>query len=233
LPPTVSDNFTSISASFTVPTVTPSVGDSYSGVWVGLDGIQDNTVEQIGILANYISGAPQYTAFYELFPNDTVLLNFANGFNFVTRPGDSITASVLFNGVVNGVDSYTFDILNNTRNRHVTVTDSPGGFNPVAPRSSAEFIVEDPSLLLTGLAPLNQIGSVTFTNAQATLDGNLTGPITTFPFTRIEMVQNATTLAHTSSLDPTGSSFTVTIPEPSLLSASAFALVIFSRRRRR
>ena len=37
-----------VKGTWTVPTVTSSSVNSYSAVWVGIDGYADNTVEQIG-----------------------------------------------------------------------------------------------------------------------------------------------------------------------------------------
>src|SRR5690349_20759751 len=60
------DSFTSVSGSWTVPTVSPTAANTYSGIWIGFDGLTTGTVEQIGILANYLAtaGAPEYYAFY-------------------------------------------------------------------------------------------------------------------------------------------------------------------------
>src|SRR5919109_285001 len=68
--------YTSVSASWTEPTVTCSSGDQYSSFWVGLDGDGSNTVEQTGSEADCQGSTPQYYSWYEMYPSAPV--NFSN-----------------------------------------------------------------------------------------------------------------------------------------------------------
>src|ERR1700722_18929100 len=69
-------SFTSVSASWTQPTVTCTDAESFSAFWVGLDGDGTATVEQTGTEADCADGTPSYQGWYELFPNAPVV--FAN-----------------------------------------------------------------------------------------------------------------------------------------------------------
>ena len=84
------------------------------------------------------------------------------------KPGDAITASVAYNAT--GKD-FVLTIADTTESETYTTTEAAAG----AARSSAEWIVEAPSSN-RGILPLDNFGSVTFTNAYATINGT-TGPI--------------------------------------------------------
>src|SRR6059058_1162136 len=83
--------FTSVSASWTEPTARCS-GTAYSSFWVGLDGDTSNTVEQTGTDADCSGSAPQYYAWYEMYPKFPVNLR------GTVRPGDKLSASVTTDG---------------------------------------------------------------------------------------------------------------------------------------
>src|ERR1044071_5102244 len=67
------NRFTSVSASWTQPSVTCSA-TAYSSFWVGLDGDTSNTVEQTGTDADCSGSTPQYYAWYEMYPKFPVNL---------------------------------------------------------------------------------------------------------------------------------------------------------------
>lgn len=158
--------YTSVSASWTEPSVSCS-GTAYSSFWVGLDGDTSNSVEQTGTDADCSGSSPQYYAWYEMYPKYPVNLS------GTVRPGDHLTASV----TTDGKGGFT-----------LTITDSTQGWTNTtnaklhsAALASAEVIAEAPSSR-SGVLPLANFGSVSFTNATAngTPLGNLSGldPIT-------------------------------------------------------
>src|SRR3989442_400739 len=65
-------------------------GNTYSSVWVGIDGYQSNSVEQIGTEQDIINGQPVYSAWYEMYPKWSVNLP------MTIHAGDSISASVTY-----------------------------------------------------------------------------------------------------------------------------------------
>jgi len=118
-------SFRSVSASWSQPKVTCASGEnSDASFWVGLDGYNSRTVEQIGTDSDCVNGVATYFAWYEMYPKRVVLLPVSLTFN------DSVTASVV---VVNGV----FKLSLNGK----TVTQ----VSRKAALSSAEVIAEAPS----------------------------------------------------------------------------------------
>ena len=93
VPTTTAGSVTYAAGSWTVPAVTGSAGQ-YSAIWVGLDGFDDGTVEQLGTmqyLTSVRSGRStttqaQYCAWVEMYPAAMVELT------GTVQPGDSITA---------------------------------------------------------------------------------------------------------------------------------------------
>ena len=133
-----------VSGSWTVPKVTgTSLGSPSTSVWVGIDGSNNGTVEQIGTSSQLSNGVASYRAWFEMFPNapvniTTIGIN-RSGITTIdpVHPGDAITASV----VSTGNTKFTLTI------EDVPVTGSPWTYTTVrsniwALRDSAEWIVE-------------------------------------------------------------------------------------------
>jgi hypothetical protein len=184
---------TAVSGSWIVPTVS-GTGTTYSSAWVGIDGYNSSSVEQTGTEMDVINGKPQYSAWYEMYPSFPVTLNMS------IKPGDTMTASVTYN-TTSGI--FTLAIKDVTQNESFSTNQS----GPSLARSSAEWIVEAPSSN-TGVLPLANFGSVTFTNAQATIK-NTTGVIDNAAWQsqvyQINMTKGGTTIASTSDLTDSGS----------------------------
>lgn len=152
---------TDVQGSWQVPAVASSRRiDTYSAIWVGLDGSSNNTVEQIGTEQDWTSGAPDYYAWFEMYPARGRVIR-----HFPVAAGDQISAEVQFVGKT----KFILSITNLTQNV---------GFSIVkrrpAKRTSAEWIVEAP--YYRGILPLADFGTTTFTSCSATLNGH-TGPI--------------------------------------------------------
>lgn len=180
-------------------TVTPVSGggaNTYSSVWVGIDGYSDGTVEQIGIEEDWYNGAPRYYAWYEMYPKFPVTISAVS-----VKAGDSISAAVSYIGN----NKFTLTITNLTTGKTYTTTQKTK-----AQRSSAEWIAEAPSAR-KGVLPLTDFGTVSFTSAQATINGH-TGPINdpAWQYDPISMVTSTGTVkAAPSPLSPAGSDFSV------------------------
>ncbi|MBV8905823.1 MAG: hypothetical protein JOZ22_19490, partial [Acidobacteriia bacterium] len=73
-------SFTSAAGSWVVPAAVCYAvsGDQYSSFWVGLDGYESNTVEQIGTDSDCVGTTPIYYAWYEFYPR--------NAFEILTVP---------------------------------------------------------------------------------------------------------------------------------------------------
>jgi len=193
-----SNAVTQVSGSWTVPTVTGKT-NAYSSVWVGIDGYSSPSVEQIGTEQDTTkSGATRYYAWWEMYPNPSVLIS-----SMTISPGDSISASVTYNS-----GAFTLQITDNTTHQSFTTTQSS-----TAQRSSAEWIVEAPSSF-SGILPLANFGTASISGAQATING-IKGAIddSSWQNTSIDMVsRSGTVIAHTFGLADAGStsSFSVT-----------------------
>ena len=143
--------FTSVSSSWTEPTVTCSA-TAYSSFWVGLDGDTSSTVEQTGTDADCSGRTPQYYAWYEMYPK------FPVNFSSPVKPGDKLSASV----TTNGSGNFTLTISDSTQKWSQTISAKLKS----AKLASAEVIAEAPSSS-SGVLPLANFGTVGFSGASA------------------------------------------------------------------
>jgi len=190
--------FTDVAGTWIVPAVTgptKSKKGQYSSFWVGIDGDNSNTVEQIGTDSDWLNGQPVYYAWYEFYPAASKNIDTVS-----VHPGDSITASVHWNSG----SSYTLTITNTTTNESFTQTGSVSN----AQRSSAEWIAEAPSG--GSVLPLADFGTVDFTNCTA--NGKSIGSYGDANIDQIDMASKhgGAAKATTSGLGSDNESFSVT-----------------------
>jgi Peptidase A4 family len=166
--------YTSVSASWTQPAGSCSLGAQQAAFWVGLDGYSSSSVEQTGSEVDCIDGTAHYFAWYEMYPDASV-----DYFNTV-QPGDHFDASVTFTGT----STFTLDIADATQGwSHSTVASLAG-----AARSSAEVIVEAPCCIAGGgISSLTNFGTVNM--ADSTVNGAALG--NAGGMTQIMMTDNA------------------------------------------
>src|SRR5581483_10755953 len=143
-------SFNSVSASWIQPSVICTSQNTYSSYWVGIDGYNTSTVEQLGTEADCSKGAPVYYSWFEMYPH------WAYYANLQVHPGDSYTASVTYQNRSN----YLLKITDNTTKRSFSTTQRLN-----AQRASVEVVVEAPWSGST--LPLANFGSANFTNALA------------------------------------------------------------------
>ena len=198
---------TDVKGSWIVPTVTCLGGapDSYSSFWVGIDGFNSNTVEQIGIDADCVSGEPTYSAWFEFYPHWPSTINTVE-----VVPGDTISAKVSYGAK----GQFTVTLTNIYRKQSFSISTKM----PQAKRSSAEWIVEAP--WSSGVLPLASFGTALFgqkythqaATCNATVNGTAgsIGSVSPATVVQIDMVDSSGAVkAKTSSLSvPDGSSFT-------------------------
>jgi hypothetical protein len=212
---------TSVTASWTVPTVTNSSQDTFSAVWIGIGGYFDSTLIQTGTEQDSIQGQSQYYAWVELLPQTAITID-----SIDVLPGDQINASIQL--VDANTNQWLISIKDLTKNQEYT-----SSYFYASSQLSAEWIVERPDITsrrshgtLTSLA---DVGTVKFSNCQATIGGK-TGTISSFPTVQSVMYETvqpttdsgSTQLAAVSNITDNGSSFTVetspsAIPELSVL----------------
>jgi hypothetical protein len=204
---------TSVSASWTVPTVTISPQNTFSAVWIGIGGFFDKTLIQTGTEQDSIQNQSDYSAWLELLPKTSITID-----SITVSPGDQMNASIQL--IDSSTDQWSIHIKDLTTNQEYTKN-----FFYASSQSSAEWIVERPDLssrrsrgTLTSLA---DVGTVKFANCQATIGGE-TGTISSFQTAQSIMYQTvqsrtgfgSTQLAAVSDLTDNGSSFTVKTSPP-------------------
>jgi hypothetical protein len=130
---TSSKKFNGVSSTYVQPAVTcPGKPKQYTSNWVGLDGFNDQTVEQDGTFA-FCGGpgstTPKYVAWYEMYPAGSVEV-------FHVKPGDVMHASVEYAG-----GKFTLTITDTTSGKTATDVASCSS----CARASAEWIIERPA----------------------------------------------------------------------------------------
>lgn len=193
------NSVSAVSGTWIVPTVASSAGHTYSSLWVGIDGYNSPSVEQIGTEHDFSGGVQQHYAWFEMYPGGSYLIN-----GFPLHPGDVISASVVYTGN----NTFVMTLINNTQKVTYTV---PTQYtkSSTALRESAEWIVEAP--YLNGILPLSNFGTAYMWGCMATING-VTAPIgnTSWQNVGIEMVtNNGTAKDLTSPLLPDKGSFFV------------------------
>jgi hypothetical protein len=186
--------FTDVKGSWTQPTASCSKKATYSSFWVGLDGYNSSSVEQLGTEADCSHGSPVYYAWWEIYPSPS---NSIRG--FTVTPGVTYSAEVKYNGS----GSFTLSLSGGGQSFTTTQTLS----NPAL--SSAEWIAEAPSMCAGScrVLPLTNFGTVNFSGSSANSKAINNSAWSYDPLT---MVTNGLQVkAAPSSLDSTGSAFSV------------------------
>jgi len=145
-------SITSAQGTWVVPPATCGSSEtSYSAFWVGIDGFTSTTVEQTGTDSDCSHGVPTYYAWFEFYPKASKTIS-----TVAIHPGDKVGASVTF---ANG--KFKIAIKDFTTGKAYGTSSAVSG----AARSSAEFIVEAPSICILvkcHLASLSNFGTAGF-----------------------------------------------------------------------
>jgi hypothetical protein len=142
-----------------------SPATQYSSFWIGIDGYDSNTVEQIGTDSDCVNGATTYYAWFEFYPHLSYTIN-----NFPVSPFDSISAEVKYSGGV-----FTVSLTNHPTGLSFSTSTKMNN----AKRSSAEWIAEAPSA--GGVLPLADFQTVNFGPGDIATIGSSTSTIGSFP----------------------------------------------------
>lgn len=153
-----------VRGSWIVPSVTCDSGTEYSSFWIGIDGFNSNTVEQIGTDSDCHAGAPAYYAWFEFYPHPMFTIN-----TLAVNPGDLISAHVQYSQ-----RQFTVTITNESTGHSFSTTTRVNS----AQRSSAEWVAEAPSSA-GGILPLADFHTVSYSADTATVNG-ATGVIGAF-----------------------------------------------------
>ena len=190
------NSISDVKTTWVVPNVTCNSGQAngYSSSWVGIDGYDDNSVEQTGTEQDCINGSANFYAWFEMYPKPSYLVT-----NYAVVPGDTVTAEVKYVG--NG--TYVLS-LDSSRSGHFEIRQK----SMKALRRSADYIVEAP--FSGGTLPLAQFGTISFSNSNAVVNGtpNTIGSLNYDAITMVD--KNNNSLATPSALTNGGTGFTVT-----------------------
>ncbi len=150
-------NYTAVSGAWTVPQASSADPDSADAAWIGIGGMDSTDLIQVGTQDQVNpDGSTQSTAFYELLPDSETTIQ-----TISVNPGDHMQAGLSQDG--SGL--WTIQLTDTTTGQSFETQTYYNSTN-----SSAEWIEEDPSDG-AGQVPLDNFGSVTFTNASTTTDG--------------------------------------------------------------
>lgn len=193
------NSISGVYGSWIVPTIVPATKNTYSAMWVGIDGYTSGTVEQIGTEHDYINGTKQHSAWFEMFPRASYTIQ-----GFPVRTGDLISAMVEYVGN----NTFSMRIINHTQ-KVVAVIPTRYTKSSKAQRSSAEWIMEAPSA--NHILPLTNFKTAYFSACRAKINGTLKSlNNTSFPHLSLEMVTNNDIPKATPSLITGNESFSVT-----------------------
>jgi len=185
--------FTSVTATWTVPTVAATSGGA-DATWVGIGGLTSNDLIQAGTQAMVDgSGTVEYSTWIEVLPQSS------RNVPLSVSAGDSVTVTV----TQQSGNDWLIAMKNNTTKGTYSVTVQYASSN-----SSAEWVQEAPSVG-RGLVSLDQFGVVQFSGASAVRDGK-TMSLSALGAKAITMINaQGQAIAQPSTLSSDGSSFTV------------------------
>ena len=184
--------FTSVSATWTVPTVA-STSTGADATWVGIGGLSSSDLIQAGTQAMVDGNGVTYTSWIEMLPQSS------RDVPLSVSAGDSVTVSI----TQQSGNDWLIAMKNNTTGGTYSVT-----VQYASSTSSAEWVEEAPSVG-RGLISLDQFGTVQFSGASAVRDGK-TMSLSALGAKAITMINaQGQAIAQTSTIAGDGSSFTV------------------------
>jgi hypothetical protein len=150
-------NYTAVTGTWTIPQFNTSNSAGMDATWVGIGGVESHDLIQAGT-QEQASGTGQmlYSAWVETLPQASQPVP------LVVHAGDSITVSL--NEQSQG--TWQVSMTNNTTGQQWQRSIQYDSSN-----SSAEWIEEAPSAGRGGILPLDNVGTVNFTNATAVANG--------------------------------------------------------------
>jgi hypothetical protein len=178
--------YTSVAGTFTVPTLSASSTTTATAEWAGIDGAANSSLIQAGVAEIYHHSTNQVSIFawWEILPAPATPIT-----TMVVSPGDTVTVNI---GQVSGT-TWSISVRDNTTGVSFSTDQVYSG-----PLSSAEWIVEAPTMSSTGtVATLGDYSpNVTFTN--------LGSSGTSLSTTEVVMVQGGAVVSIPSALTSAG-----------------------------
>jgi hypothetical protein len=154
--------YSGVFGTWLVPTATCTAEQELSSQWIGIDGYNTSSVEQVGTLAFCFEGTASYYTWYEMYPSNSVTVG------KTVKPGDAISARVLRSGT-----SYTLAVTDSTTTGNSFAVTKTCALTTCLDRS-AEWINERPAYTSTGIAPLADTSNWTLSGGTTTAGGTNT-----------------------------------------------------------
>jgi hypothetical protein len=173
---------TYVSGNWTMPAVTCPPApyenqDAFLANWVGIDGLTDSTVEQLGTAAQCYEGVTYYYVWYEMFPQGMVEEGTTACINDNTdcpQPGDQISAFVNVTPGTSGNNNYTLTLFDRTRPQESFSTSATCAAATCVD-ASGEWIIERPAFSLPfgfQILPLADFDTTSFSAADIVSGGH-------------------------------------------------------------
>jgi hypothetical protein len=191
--------FTGVSGTWKVPQPTAGQVSASDATWVGIGGARGRDLIQAGTEETLVgSSQVHYNAWIEMLPD------VSHPIPLTVNPGDSVTVSIN----QSGTDQWLITVADNTTGKSYKTTETY-----TSSRTSAEWIEEAPSGGRR-VVPLDNFGTVAFSNATATVNGKqeTAQQAGAKPVNMID--SSGRVIAASSALGTDGSSFTVTRTGP-------------------
>ena len=194
--------YTAVNGTWTVPQFSPDSPAGADATWVGIGGVNTRDLIQAGTQQTVSgSGSTQYQAWVETLPQAS------HPVPLTINPGDSV--SIAITQSPQAQDQWQVSFTNNTTGQTYQVTE-----NYHSSMSSAEWIEEAPTAMRGRQIPLDNFGSVDFSQGSTVKNGQSMSiaDAGAQPITMMARGNNAGSrqVARPSSLGSDGASFTVT-----------------------
>jgi hypothetical protein len=149
-------SYTAVTGTWTVPEPNASGGFGTGATWVGIGGVRSRDLIQAGTQETTDgSGTAHYGAWIETLPQPSQTVP------FTVSPGDSVTISI----AEQSTDQWLIAFKNHTTGQTYQTT-----VEYASSLSSAEWVEEAPSAR-RGVLPLDDFGTVSFTDGSAVKNG--------------------------------------------------------------
>jgi len=191
-------SYTAVNGTWTVPQFAPSSAAGADATWVGIGGVSSRDLIQAGTQQTVSgNGSTQYQAWVETLPQAS------HPVPLTVNPGDSISIAIAQSPQAQ--DQWSVNFTNNTTGQTYQVTE-----HYTSSMSSAEWIEEAPSAARGRQIPLDNFGSIDFSQGSTVKDGKAVSIADSGaqPITMVARGSHQT--AKPSSLGADGGSFTVT-----------------------
>ena len=187
--------YTSVTGTWNIPQFSPDGPAGIDAAWVGIGGVRSRDLIQAGTQQTVTgSGRTQYEAWIEMLPRSS------RPVPLQVHAGDSVTVSIS----EQSTDQWLIHFINNTTGQTYDTTQQY-----TSSHSSAEWVEEAPSGGRGGVLPLDNFGTIQFSDGSAVKNGQ-TVSISGAGGRAITMVGNGNqALAVPSELSSDGASFSV------------------------